>query len=146
MATAKTQARKTGNTVQAKGDVRVTLPDARRGLYAYVGVADFAVEKIRSLPSQVRELPQTLRTSLTDLQGKVGETYTDVSGKVTETCSDFASRGEKLVTSIRKDPATKSAVDQVKTAESQVKAARTSVRKAATKTEAAAEKSTDKIG
>ena len=38
MATAKTQTKKTGNTVQTKTDVRVTLPDARRGLYAYEAV------------------------------------------------------------------------------------------------------------
>jgi hypothetical protein len=159
MATAKTQTRKTGNTVEAKGDVKLTLPDARRGLYAYVGAADYAVEKIRSLPalqdqlieqvkgiqSQVRELPQTLRTSLTELQGKVNETYVDVSGKVTGTYSELANRGEKVVTSIRKDPATTAAVDQAKTAKSQVKAARTSVRKAATEAGDAAESAADKF-
>jgi hypothetical protein len=153
MATARTETKKTGNTVEAKGDVRVVLPDARRGLYAYVGAADYAVEKIRALPSyqyqvvaeirtqvkdlqsQVRELPQTLRTSLTDLQGKVTGTY-----------SEFANRGEKLVTNIRKDPATTTAVDQAKTAKSQVKAARTSVRKAAVEAAEATDSASDKIG
>ena len=153
MATAKTETKKTANTVEAKGDVKFTLPDARRGLYAYVGVADLAVEKIRELPSfqsqliaGVRELPQTLRSSLTGLQGKVNETYVDVSEKVTDTYSDLASRGEKLVSSIRKDPATTTATDQVKTARSQVKGARTSVRKAVVDTEEAIEKAGDKIG
>ena len=152
MATAKTETKKTGNTVEAKGDVKLTLPDARRGLYAYVGVADYAVEKIRELPglqdqliAQVRGLPQTLRTSLTGLQGKVNETYVDVSGKVTGTYSEFANRGEKVVSSIRKDPATTAAVDQAKTAKAQVKGARTSVRKAAVDAETAAEKASNKI-
>jgi hypothetical protein len=152
MATAKTETKKTGNTVEAKGDVKLTLPDARRGLYAYVGVADYAVEKIRELPglqgqliAQVKELPQTLRMSLTGLQGKVNETYVDVSGKVTGTYSEFADRGEKLVSSIRKDPATTAAIDQAKAAKAQVKGARTSVRKAAVDAEAAAEKASDKI-
>jgi hypothetical protein len=141
MATAKTQTRKTGNTVEAKGDVKFALPDARRGLYAYVGAADYAVQQIRRLPTlqnqliaQVRDLPQTLRTSLSD-----------VSGRVTETYSDFANRGEKVVTSIRKDPATTEAVEQAKTAKSQVKAARTSVRKAAADAGAAADAATDKV-
>jgi hypothetical protein len=153
MATAKTQTRKTRRTVEAKGDVKLTFPDARRGLYAYVGVADLAVEKIRELPglqyqliAQVRELPQTLRTSLNGLQGKVNETYVDVSEKVTDTYSELANRGEKLVTSIRKDPATTTAVHQAKTARSQVKGARTSVEKAVVDAEGAIEKAGDKIG
>lgn len=153
MATAKTETKKTGSTVEAKGDVKFTFPDARRGLYAYVGVADYAVEKIRELPSfqnqliaGVRELPQTLRSSLTGLQGKVNETYVDVSEKVTDTYSGLASRGEKLVSSIRKDPATTTAVHQAKTAKSQVKGARTAVRKAAVDAEAAVENAGDKIG
>jgi hypothetical protein len=137
MATAKTQTKKTGNTVEAQGDVKFALPDARRGLYAYVGAADYAVEQIRRLPylqnqliAQVRELPQTLRSSFGELQ----ERYTD-----------FANRGEKLVTSIRKDPATTEAVEQAKTAKSQVKAARTSVRKAASDAADAADAATDKV-
>ncbi|GAA3386730.1 hypothetical protein [Cryptosporangium minutisporangium] len=153
MATAKTETKKTGNTVEAKGDVKFALPDARRGLYAYVGAADYAVEQIRSLPRyqgavvellrsqvkdlqyQARVLPQTLRSSITDVQGRVTGTY-----------SEFANRGEKLVSNIRKDPATQAAVEQTKTAKSQVKAARTSVKKAASDAETATEKAGDKIG
>ena len=142
MATAKTTTTKTGNTVEATGDVKFALPDARRGLYVYVGAADYAVEKLRALPAYqdqvvgaLRGLPQTLRTSLTDLQGRVTGTYTD-----------FADRGEKVVTQIRKDPATESAVEQTKTAKSQVKAARTSVKKAASDAGTATEKAGDKIG
>lgn len=164
MATAKTQTKKTGNTVEATGDVKLTVPDPKRGLYAYVGAADYAVEQIRALPRyqgavvealrsqvkdiqhQVSELPQTVRTSLTGLQGKVNETYVDLSDRVTVTYSEFANRGEKVVSSIRKDPATQAAVEQTKTAKSQVKAARTSVKKAAAETETATEKAGDKIG
>ena len=160
MATAKTQTKKTGNTVEATGDVKLQLPDAKRGLYAYVGAADYAVEQIRALPryqgavvevlrSQVKDLqklPQHLRTSLNGLQGKVNETYVDLSDRVSGTYSEFADRGEKLVTNIRKDPATQSALEQTKTAKSQVKAARTSVKKAATETGTATEKAGDKIG
>ncbi|MFI5955518.1 hypothetical protein [Cryptosporangium sp. NPDC051539] len=153
MATAKTQTTKTGNTVEAKGDVKFALPDARRGLYAYVGAADYAVEQLRALPRYqgqvvgvIRALPQTLRTSFSGLQGRVNETYVDVSGRVTDAYSDFANRGEKVVGSIRKDPATENAVEQAKTAKSQVKAARTSVRKAASEAGTATGKAGDKIG
>ncbi|TQS40603.1 hypothetical protein [Cryptosporangium phraense] len=153
MATAKTQATKTGNTVEAKGDVKFALPDARRGLYAYVGAADYAVAQLRALPryqgqvvGALRALPQTLRTSFNGLQGRVNETYVDVSSRVTDTYSDFADRGEKLVGNIRKDPATQEAVEQAKTAKSQVKAARTSVKKAASDAGSATGKASDKIG
>jgi aspartate/tyrosine/aromatic aminotransferase len=142
MATANTQTKKTGNTVEAAGDVKVTLPDAKRGLYGVVGAADYAVEQIKALPryqgavvDALRGVPQQLRTSLTDLQGKVNETY-----------SEFANRGEKVVSSIRKDPQTQAALEQTKTAKTQVKAARTSVKKAASETGAATEKAGDKIG
>jgi len=164
MATAKTETKKTGNTVEATGDVKFTLPDPKRGLYAYVGVADYAVEQLRALPryqgavvevlrsqvkdlqAQARELPQTLRTSITGLSGKVNETYVDLSDRVTGSYTEFADRGEKLVSTIRKDPATQAAVEQTKTAKSQVKAARTSVKKAASDAENATGKAGDKIG
>ncbi|EXG79355.1 hypothetical protein [Cryptosporangium arvum] len=149
MATAKTQTTKTGNTVEATGDVKFALPDAKRGLYSAVGAADYAVAQLRAIPryqgavvealrSQVadlQKLPQNLRAQLNDLQGKVNETY-----------GEFADRGEKLVSGIRKDPATQAAVEQTKTAKSQVKAARTSVKKAAAGTGAATEAAGDKIG
>ncbi|MFG1920539.1 hypothetical protein [Cryptosporangium sp. NPDC048952] len=135
MATAKTETKKTGNTVEATGDVKFALPDPKRGLYSAVGVADYAVSQIRALPryqgvvvEALQKLPQQLRTQLTS------------------TYSEFADRGEKVVSSIRKDPATQEAVEQAKTAKSQVKAARTSVRKAAADTGSATEKAGDKIG
>lgn len=146
MATVKTQTKKTGNTIQANADARVAIPDARRGLYAYVGVADLAVEKLKTLPelqeqvvagfkTQVRELPQTLRAALTEASESVSDTY-----------GELADRGEKLVTSIRRAPATRRAEEQVKIAKAQAKGARTSVRKAADSTVAAAEAASNKIG
>lgn len=153
MATANTQTNKTGNTVEASGDVKFALPDPKRGLYTAVGAADYAVSQIRALPryqgavvdalrSQVKDLqklPQQLRTTLS-------ATYLDLSGRVTGTYTEFADRGEKLVSGIRKDPATQSAVEQTKTAKTQVKAARTSVKKAVSETGTATEKAGDKIG
>ena len=62
------------------------------------------------------------------------------------TYSEFANRGEKLVSSIRKDPETQEAVGQAKTAKSQVKAARTSVKKAVDEAGDAVEAAGNKIG
>ena len=153
MATAKTETKKTGNSVEAQGDVRFTLPDARRGLYAYVGAADYAVEKIRALPELQDQVVGGLRTQVRDLQAQVRElphqlrtSFSEIQGRVSGTYSEFANRGEKLVSSIRKDPETQEAVGQAKTAKSQVKAARTSVKKAADEAGDAVEAAGNKIG
>lgn len=153
MATAKTSTTKTGNTVEATGDVKFALPDAKRGIYAYVGAADYAVEQLRALPRYQGAVVEALRSQVKDLQSQAGKlpqtlqsSLTTLSGRVTGTYSEFANRGEKLVSGIRKDPATQAAVEQTKTAKSQVKAARTSVKKAASESGTATEKAGDKIG
>ena len=78
-----------------------------------------------------------------DVYGKVATMAKDPTA-LTKRYEDLATRGEKIVTGIRKSAYTKRAVDQTKTARSQVKAAATSVRKAAasgaTATKAAARK------
>ena len=131
MATARTQTTKTGNTVEATGDVKFALPDPKRGLYTAVGAADYAVSQLRALPKY---------------QGAVVGALQKLPQQLLETYSDLADRGEKLVSGIRKDPATQAAVEQTKTAKAQVKAARTSVKKAASETETATAKAGDKIG
>lgn len=138
MATAKTETTKTGNTIEASGDVKFALPDAKRGLYSAVGAADYAVAQLRALPRYQGVVVEALRSQVKDLQ--------KLPQQLRATYSEFADRGEKVVTSIRKDPATQAAVEQTKTAKSQVKAARTSVRKAASDAETATGKAGDKIG
>jgi hypothetical protein len=138
MATAKTQTTKTGNTVEATGDVKFALPDPKRGLYTAVGAADYAVSQIRALPKYQDAVVGVLRTQVKDLQ--------KLPQQLRATYSELADRGEKLVAGIRKDPATQAAVEQTKTAKAQVRAARTSVKKAAAETETATEKAGDKIG
>ena len=75
-------------------------------LYAAVGVGDFALEKVRNLPSLAE--PKT--------RSKVYK--------------NFVKRGRTLTTRIKSSAPTKQAIDQAKSARAQVKAARTSVTKA----------------
>lgn len=164
MATAKASTTKTNDTVEVKGDAKLPLNEVRKPLYAYVGAADLAVEKLRELPSrytaelkkrrgdaesiqtQVKDLPTTLQKQVKDLPQTVKSQLTEISEKVNEVYEDLAGRGERLVTSVRKDPATQSAVEHGKTAVRQAKGARTSARKAAGDVSKAAEDTANKVG
>lgn len=160
MATAKTtaSARKTPETAQA--GAKVSLPEMRKPLFAGLGAADFAVTKLREipstyadeikklsgrvngLPSQVKDLPTSVGGTLKGLPTQVTEGLTELSGRATKIYGDFANRGEKRVTAIRRSPSTQEAVARTKTAVSRTKAAQTSARKAATAVGKAAEDAT----
>lgn len=75
-------------------------------LYAAVGVGDFAIEKVRNIPT------------IADRKTR------------TKTYKDLVKRGRSLTTRIKNSAPTKQALAQTKTARSQVKAAATSVSKA----------------
>ena len=164
MATAKATTTRTprATTVNAKASTKAGTVDAgavidlervRKPFYAYVGVADFAVEKLRHLPEvyvhgvntaqaqvqqargSVKTLPVTVREQLSALPSKASSTY-----------ADLVKRGQKLVTTVRNNPNAKLAVKQAKTARSQAKAATTSVRRSVISAEKAAEETATKTG
>ena len=158
MATAKATTTRTprATTVDAKASTKtaaVDLDRVRKPFYAYVGVADLAVEKLRSLPEayvhgvntaqaqvqqargSVKTLPVTVREQLSSLPSKASSTYTEL-----------VKRGQKLVTTVRNNPNTKLAVKQAKTARSQAKAATTSVRRSVSSAEKAAEETASEAG
>jgi len=171
MATAKTTTTRTRSTATASAKATskpaavdatavIDLDRVRKPFYAYVGVADLAVEKLRalpevyvhgvttaqaqvsqargsvkSLPDNVREQLQALPTQLQALPAKARGTY-----------ADLVKRGEKLVTSVRNNPNTKAALKQAKTARAQAKGAATSVRRAAGSAEKVAEATAAKAG
>lgn len=164
MATAKANTARSGNTavIDAKArtksgsvdaDAVIDLNVVRKPFYAYVGVADLAVEKLRALPEvyvsgvntaqaqvntareQVKTLPVVVREQLNTLPTKARETY-----------ADLVNRGQKLVTSVRNNPNTKAAVRQAKTARSQAKGATTSARRSVSSAEKAAEAAASKTG
>jgi hypothetical protein len=118
----------------------IDLNPVSKPLYAYVGAADLAVEKLRALPEtyvqgvtsarnsaqaqvnqargSVKTLPVTVREQLTALPGKAKDTY-----------SELVERGHKLVTTVQKSPNTQAALKQAKTARAQAKGATTSALK-----------------
>lgn len=164
MATAKTTTTRTRSTATASAKARtkpasvdatavIDLDRVRKPFYAYVGVADLAVEKLRALPevythgfntaqAQVnhargsfKTLPESVREQLQLLPKKAGESY-----------ADLVKRGHKLVTTVRNNPNTKAAVRQAKTARAQAKGAATSVRRSVNSVERVVESTASKVG
>ncbi len=176
MATAKTTTTRTRSTATASTRARTTkaapvkatvdatavvdLDRVRKPFYAYVGVADLAVEKLRELPSfyshgvttaqaqmnqargSVKNLPESVREQLETLPNQLQA----LPAKARGTYADLVKRGHKLVTSVRNSPSTKAAVEQAKTARAQAKGAATSMRRAAGAVEKAVESNAAKVG
>ena len=169
MATAKADARKTNNNtvkVDAAGatrkgsvvdaDVEINLSAVQRPLYAYVGAADFAVEKLRELPTvyvqRVQEVQAGVKQAQVQAQqqakarrAELRDQLNELPNKARALYTDFVVRGQKLVVNLRNNPEAEQAVDEAKSAVRQVKGASTSAKKAAKSGEAAAERTADKV-
>jgi chromosome segregation ATPase len=148
VATIRTTARKTDDTAKVGAGVKVPLAEVRKPIYAYLGAADAAVEKILTLPvvtaeevkklsgrvnevsTQAQKLPNNVSTVVKSLPTTVTSQLADLQQRASSLYNAFADRGEKRVSTIRKSPATEEAVARTKTAVSQTKAARTSTRRA----------------
>ncbi|EFC79437.1 hypothetical protein [Parafrankia sp. EUN1f] len=142
----------TRTSAKAKSEVPVHSSDVRKPLYASVGAADAAVEKLLTLPAtygtevrrisdrvsqipaQAVRVPVQVSSAVLSLPITVGSQISDLQGRATELYNSFASRGEKRVAGIRRSPATEEAVKRTRTAASQTRAARTSTRRAASAT------------
>jgi hypothetical protein len=159
--TVTTDVKKTGNTITGRFTLK-NLPTfdadyAKKPLFAYVGVADLAIERAKELPAeltvattnvtkkaqallaevpaQVTALPVTVRSNVE----KASELATDLYAKLTV-------RGERLVTQIRRQPATEAAIAEGKEAVKKAEAAATAARKSVKAGEKAVEDAADKIG
>ena len=164
MATAKATTTRTRSTAtvdakartkagSADADAVVDLTRVRKPFYAYVGVADFAVEKLRTLPDvyadrvhDAQKQVKVARGSVKTLPDTVREQISVLPNKAKDTYADLVKRGEKLVKTVRNNPNTQAAIKQAKTARTQAKGAATSVRKAALSAEKAAESAAAKTG
>jgi hypothetical protein len=122
----------TGSSVSGRFTITnlptLSVTEAAKPLYAYVGVLDLALEQAKEVPAQVRALPAQVKGLRSDVASRVE----DVTGKATEVYSQLTVRGERLVTAIRRQPATQVAVaegkEAVKKAEQSATAARTSAK------------------
>jgi hypothetical protein len=135
--TTRTRTATTGTKPRTKAAAaKTTTPDAvdvnrvSKPLYAYVGIADLAVEKLRTLPEayaqsvsstqaqvrgSVKTLPIVVRGQLTALPNKAKDTY-----------ADLVERGHQLISTLQNNPGAKAALKQAKTARAQAKGATTS--------------------
>jgi hypothetical protein len=133
------------DTARVEIEAKVPMLEVRKPLYASVGAADLAVEKLRTLPvtttAEVKKLsdrvstlparmPNQVGSAVRSLPGAVTAQLFDLQEKATQIYNDFASRGERRVANIRRNPAAKEAVNRTKTAVRQTRAARTSAREA----------------
>ena len=159
--TVTTDVKKTGNTVTGRFTLK-NLPTfdaeyAKKPLFAYVGVADLAIERAKEIPAQltvatteatkkaqalfadvpaqVTALPVTVRTNVE----KATEQATDLYNKLTV-------RGERLVGQIRRQPATEAAIAEGKEAVKKAEAAATAAKKSVKAGEQAVEDAAAKIG
>ena len=122
----------TGSSVSGRFTVKnlptLSVTDAAKPLYAYVGALDLALEQAKEVPAQVRAIPAQVKGLRSDVASRVE----DVTGKATEVYSQLTVRGERLVTALRRQPATQVAVaegkEAVKKAEQSATAARTSAK------------------
>jgi hypothetical protein len=127
---------------------KLPLTEVRKPLFASVGAADLAVEKLFTLPTaystevkklsgrvvglptQAAKVPGQVQTVVRSLPMTVGSQLAELQGRASQLYNSFADRGERRVSTIRRNPATLEAVNRRKAAMSQTKVARTSGRRA----------------
>jgi ElaB/YqjD/DUF883 family membrane-anchored ribosome-binding protein len=138
---------KNGGTVSGRFTLR-NLPSfdvseaASKPLFAVVGVADLAIEQAKDVPAQVRTLPSSVKSLRSDVEvrvDKANKKASDVYGKLTK-------RGERLVTQIRRQPATQEAIAEGKQAVRKAEASATAAKKTVSAGEKAVEDATGKLG
>jgi len=156
-----TDVKKTGNTVTGRFTLK-NLPtfdveQAKKPLFAYVGVADLAIERAKEIPAELTELNKTVGTKV---QAFVAEVPTQANAlpvtvrtnveKATEKATDLYTkltiRGERLVTQIRRQPATEAAIAEGKEAVRKAEAAATAAKKSVKAGEKAVEDAAEKLG
>ena len=134
---------KTGSTVTGRFTIK-NLPtfdvqDATKPLFAVVGVADLAIEQAKDVPADVtaavKGLPTAVKTGVSTATEKAGDVY-----------SALTVRGQRLVTQIRRQPATEAAIAEGREAVRKAEAAAIAARKAAKASEKAVEGAVEKIG
>ncbi len=79
----------------------LSVTEAAKPLFAYVGALDLALEQAKEVPAQVRAIPAQVRGLRSDVASRVE----DVTGTATEVYSQLTLRGQRLVTAVRRQPA-----------------------------------------
>ena len=149
----------------------VSLDEAKKPLFAAVGVVDLYVEQAKALPAeakklqakvtekataarslraeQVKGLPAQVKGLPAKTTEKANELRTELQGRVTKAQTYYgtlAARGEKLVAQIRNQETTTAAIAEGKAAVKKATAAATGARKTAAKAEKAVEDAVENVG
>ncbi len=157
-----TDVTKTGDTVTGRFTVK-NLPglgEVSKPAYAVAGLADLAIEQVKEAPAayvaevkkaqeRLAEVPavvKTLPTQVRELRGEVETRLSRAGEQANELYAALAVRGQRLVTSIRRQPATEAAVAEAKAAVKDVESAAVAAKKSVKAGEKAARDAADKIG
>ncbi len=138
---------KNGSTVHGRFTLK-NLPSfdvseaASKPLFAVVGVADLAIEQAKDVPAQVRTLPSSVKSLRSDVEVRVEK----ANKKASDVYAKLTVRGERLVTQIRRQPATQAAIAEGKQAVRKAEAAATAAKKSVKAGEQAVEDAAAKIG
>ena len=155
---------KTGSTVTGRFTIK-NLPtfdvaEASKPLYAFIGVADLAIEQAKDAPAlyvaevkkaqtRLSEVPaqvKTLPAQVKNLRDEVETRVEKATEKATEVYTQLTVRGERLVTQIRRQPATEAAIAEGKQAVRRAEAAAAAAKKSVKAVEQAVEDAAAKIG
>ena len=144
---------KTGNTVTGRFTLK-NLPtfdaaETRKPLLAVVGVADLALEQVKEVPAFYVAEAKRVQARLADVPAQVKALPGQVekaNKKATDLYARLTVRGERLVTSIRRQPSTQAAVAEGKAAVRKAEAAANSAKRSVKAGEKAVEQAAEKLG
>lgn len=129
------------------------VADAARPLYAVVGAADLAIEQVKDVPVDFVAQVGKVQARLAEVPAQVQalrpavEIRVERANKVaSDVYAQLSVRGERLVTAIRRQPATETAVVEGKAAVRKGEAAAGAAKKSVKAGEKALEGAVDKIG
>ena len=136
------------------------LDDLRKPAFAVAGLADLAIAQVKEVPAayaaevrkaseRLADVPNVVRTlpaQVKDLRAEVETRVAKAQETATDLYAQLAVRGERLVTQIRRQPATEAAIAEGKEAVKKVEQATTAARKSARAGEKAVEDAAKKIG
>jgi len=135
--TATANVNKTGNTVTGRFTLKnlptIDTAEAKKPLFAFVGVADLALEQVKD-------------ASVKGLRGTVGTRVNEAGDRVNKGYTRLSRRGERLVTQIRRQPATESAIAEGKQAVRKAEASATAAKRSAKSGEKAVQGAGRKLG
>ena len=138
----------------------VSLGEVTKPAFAVAGLADLAIEQVKEAPAayvaqvtkaqeRLAEVPgvvKTLPAQVKDLRSEVETRVAKAQEQADALYAQLAVRGERLVTAIRRQPATEAAIAEGKEAVKKAEAATTAAKKSAKAGEQAVEDAAKKLG